>query len=275
MSELGVDFDLKLSLQFNLVFIEGSIYFVFFLNSTLPQPQPRHECMVGIVTIDIFLPCKNRWYSLPERPYVMKLRASKIITRYADDSWNPSEVNDRRSRFPRAVRNSFISSLISYTWAHNPLITTERMYETAVSWLESTVCPCTAKQTISYWQHLFWRSWWPLWLLQACLSLQKTEYWKPVFQWITQWVPTAGCALASPAAHLQCSTARIWRDLSAAWLCSCQLLWRSDECVSFPCFNAQPVIFAVMNCCVVALTLIFPDSLTRSDDSSYSVQRHI
>jgi len=30
-----------------------------------------------------------------------------------------------------------------------------------------------------------------------------------------------------------------------------------------------------MNCCVVALSLFFPDSLTWSADSSYSVQRHI
>jgi len=70
------------------------------------------------------------------------------------------------------------------------------------------------------------------------------------------------CAPASPAAHLQCSTARIWWDLSAAWLCSCKLLWRSDECVSFPYFNVQPVVFAVMNCCVVALSLFFSNSLT-------------
>ena len=84
-----------------------------------------------------------------------------------------------------------------------------------------------------------------------------------------------GCAPASPSAHLQCATACIWGDLSAAWFCSCKLLWRSDECVSFPCFNAHPVIFAVMNCCVVALSLFFPDSLTWSADSSSSVQRHI
>ena len=66
-----------------------------------------------------------------------------------------------------------------------------------------------------------------------------------------------GCAPASPAAHLQCSTARIWRDLSAAWFCSCKLLWRRDECVTLPCFNGQPDIFAVINCCVVALMLFF------------------
>jgi len=29
----------------------------------------------------------------------------------------------------------------------------------------------------------------------------------------------------------------------AASFCSCKLLWRSDECVLHPCFNAQPDIF--------------------------------
>ena len=81
-----------------------------------------------------------------------------------------------------------------------------------------------------------------------------------------------GYAPASPAAHLQCSTARIWRDPSAAWLCSCKLVWRSDECVLLPCFNAQPDIFAVMNCCVVALSLFSSDSLTWSAENLYSVQ---
>ena len=62
---------------------------------------------------------------------------------------------------------------------------------------------------------------------------------------------------ASPAAYLQYATARIWGDLSTAWFCSCKLLWRSDECVSLPCFNTQPDIFAVANCCVVTLSLFF------------------
>jgi len=30
--------------------------------------------------------------------------------------------------------------------------------------------------------------------------------------------------------------------ISAAWFCSCKLLWRSDECVLLPCFNMQPDI---------------------------------
>jgi len=79
-----------------------------------------------------------------------------------------------------------------------------------------------------------------------------------------------GSAPASPAAHLQCSTARIWRDLSAASFCSCKLLWRSGECVSLP--YAHPDTFAVMNCCVVALSLFSSDSLTWTAYSLYSVQ---
>jgi len=67
--------------------------------------------------------------------------------------------------------------------------------------------------------------------------------------------PEPGCAPASPAAHLLCSTARIRPDISAASFCSCKLLWRNDECALLRCFNAQPDIFAVMNCCVSALTL--------------------
>jgi len=45
------------------------------------------------------------------------------------------------------------------------------------------------------------------------------------------------------------------------------------ECVLVPCFNAQPNIFAVMNCCVVALSLFSSDILTWSADSLYSVQK--
>jgi len=39
---------------------------------------------------------------------------------------------------------------------------------------------------------------------------------------------------------------------------------RSDAvmCVSLPCFNAQPDIFAVMNCCVAALSLFSSDIVT-------------
>jgi len=66
-----------------------------------------------------------------------------------------------------------------------------------------------------------------------------------------------GCEPASPGAHFQCSAARIWRDLSAGLV------------------NAQPDIFAVMNFCVVVLSLFFSDSLTWSADSWYSVQWHI
>jgi len=48
-----------------------------------------------------------------------------------------------------------------------------------------------------------------------------------------------GCA---PANHAH-TYARIRRDISAAWFCSCKLLWGSDECVLLPRFNAQPNIF--------------------------------
>jgi len=82
----------------------------------------------------------------------------------------------------------------------------------------------------------------------------------------------AGCVPANPAAHLLCSTARIRRYISTGWVCSCKLLWRSDECVLPLCFNPQPDIVAVMNCCVVALSVFSSDILTWSPDSLYSVQ---
>jgi len=80
-----------------------------------------------------------------------------------------------------------------------------------------------------------------------------------------------GCAPASPAALFLCSTARIRQDISAASFCSCKLLWRIDECVLLPCFNGQPDIFAVMTCCIVALGVLYSDSITWSADSLYSL----
>jgi len=71
---------------------------------------------------------------------------------------------------------------------------------------------------------------------------------------------------ASPAAHFLCLIACIRRDIIAAWFCSCS--WRSDECILFLCFNAQPGIFAVMNCCVAALRIFSSDILTWSADSA-------
>jgi len=65
---------------------------------------------------------------------------------------------------------------------------------------------------------------------------------------------------------------RLRRDISAASFYSCKLLWRIDERVLLPCFNAQPDIFAVMNCRVVALSLYSSDVPTWSTDSLYSVQ---
>ena len=68
------------------------------------------------------------------------------------------------------------------------------------------------------------------------------------------------------SAHFLCSTARIRQDISAVSFCSCKLRWRSDERVLLPCFNAKPDIFAVMNCCVVTLSLFSTDILTSSAD---------
>ena len=43
-----------------------------------------------------------------------------------------------------------------------------------------------------------------------------------------------------------------------------------DECDLLPCFNAKPDIFAVMNCCVVALGVFSSDILTwRADNLQY------
>ena len=42
--------------------------------------------------------------------------------------------------------------------------------------------------------------------------------------------------------------------------------------VLLPCFNMQPDIFAVMNCCVVALIVFSPDMLAWMADSLYSAR---
>ena len=39
------------------------------------------------------------------------------------------------------------------------------------------------------------------------------------------------------------------------------MLWHSDECILLPCLNAQPDIFGVMNCYVVALSVFCSDIL--------------
>jgi len=46
----------------------------------------------------------------------------------------------------------------------------------------------------------------------------------------------------------------------------------TDDCVSLSCFDAKHDILAVMNCCVVALSLFSSDILTWRADSLYSVQ---
>ena len=48
------------------------------------------------------------------------------------------------------------------------------------------------------------------------------------------------------------------QDSSAASFFRSKLLWGIDQCVVLPCFNAQPDIFAVMTCCVVALSAFPP-----------------
>jgi len=64
-----------------------------------------------------------------------------------------------------------------------------------------------------------------------------------------------GCPPSPP--HTFWSTA-IRRDIRAAlYFCSCELRWRSIECVLLPCFNALGDIFAVMNCSVLALSAVF------------------
>jgi len=96
-------------------------------------------------------------------------------------------------------------------------------------------------------------------ILNSCVVLQDS-------------ILQTGCAPAGPTTHFLCSTARIRQDISAASFCSCKLLGRSDECVLLPRFNAQPDIFAVMNCCIVALLVFSSDMLAWRADSLYSAR---
>jgi len=50
------------------------------------------------------------------------------------------------------------------------------------------------------------------------------------------------------------------------------MLWHSDECVLLSCLNAHPGIFAVMNCCVAALSVFSSDILTWSADVLVYIQ---
>ena len=50
------------------------------------------------------------------------------------------------------------------------------------------------------------------------------------------------------------------------------MLWHSDECFLLPCLNAQPDSFAVMNCCVVALSVLSSDILTWGADILVYIQ---
>ena len=50
------------------------------------------------------------------------------------------------------------------------------------------------------------------------------------------------------------------------------MLWHSDECFLLPCLNAQPDSFAVMNCCVVALSVFYSEILTWGADILVYIQ---
>jgi len=145
-----------------------------------------------------------------------------------------------------------------------------------ITWQNCCTSSKTAVVNIKAFKHLImshqgerkWNVCWTFFLRTLCafpifVQFSKIKSCKPMY------------AQASPAAHFLCSTARIRQDISAAAICSCKLLWRIDEYVLLPFFNAQHGIFAVINCCVVALSLFSSDSPTWSTDSLYSVQRHI
>jgi len=96
-------------------------------------------------------------------------------------------------------------------------------------------------------------------ILNSCVVLQDS-------------ILQPGCAPADPAAHFLCSTALIRQGISTVSFCSCKLLWRSH--VFYSTVNAQPVIFAVMNCCVVGSSFFSSDILAWSADSLHPVQWH-
>ena len=50
------------------------------------------------------------------------------------------------------------------------------------------------------------------------------------------------------------------------------MLWHSDECFLLPCLNAQPDSFAVINCCVVALSVFSSDIVTWGADILVYIQ---
>jgi len=50
------------------------------------------------------------------------------------------------------------------------------------------------------------------------------------------------------------------------------MICHSDDRVLLPCLKAQPDIFAVMNCCVVALSAFSSDILTWSVDILVYIQ---
>jgi len=50
------------------------------------------------------------------------------------------------------------------------------------------------------------------------------------------------------------------------------MLWHGDECFLLPCLNAQPDSFAVMNCCVLALSVFSSNILTWGADALVYIQ---
>ena len=50
------------------------------------------------------------------------------------------------------------------------------------------------------------------------------------------------------------------------------MLWHSGECFLLPCLNAQLDSFALMNCCVVALSVFSSDILTWGADILVYIQ---
>ena len=82
------------------------------------------------------------------------------------------------------------------------------------------------------------------------------------------------CAPAGPVTHFLCSTACIRQDISAASICSCQYCSEAVRSVLLPCFNAQPDIYAVMNCCVAALIAFSSDMIAWRADSLYSARSY-
>ena len=116
-----------------------------------------------------------------------------MSTRYANSSWNPSDVNDSsRSCFPWASRNSFSSSLISYTRANILPFDNHRtdVWNSRVSWFESMCLHSLANNLVLTALVLT--------KLTACMIIASSSFIVAgrvlearASLWITQWDPTA------------------------------------------------------------------------------------